>query len=84
MSRYWSLPGLVEDIRHAVMQHRHYATREELETVQGTPRALVSMAAREMEATGAEAGDREEIQLAQHLVGQFEEALPLLLSMIPD
>lgn len=84
MSRYWSLPDLIEDIRHAVIQHRHYATREELETVKGTPRALVNMTAREAEDTGADDRDMNEVQLARHLVGQFEEALPLLLSMVQD
>lgn len=85
MSKYDSLPDLIEDLRHAVMTFRRNATREDLEKVKGTPAALTAMAHRQIE-TDKDAldHDRRELELADSLVHQFEEAVVILGSMIPD
>lgn len=85
MSKYDSLPGLIEDLRHAVMTFRRNATRENLEAVKGAPAALTAMAHRQIETdTEALDHDRRELELADSLVHQFEEAVVILGSMIPD
>ena len=84
MSRFANLPGLIEDLRHAIMQRRQFYTRTELETLQSTPAALVNGARRELAATQQEDGDGEQLELAVFLAGQYEEALVRLSSMIPD
>ena len=85
MFKYDSLPGLVEDIRHAVMTFRRTATKKDLDAVQAAPAALASMAHRQMEVdTEAQEKDRQELQLTDELVHQFEEAVVILCSMIPD
>lgn len=85
MSKYSTIPGLVEDLRHAVMTFRRQATPADLAAVKGAPGAVLQMARRTLsvdeEALDA---DRRELELADHLVHQFEEAIVILGSMIPD
>lgn len=85
MSRFQSLPELVEDLRHAVMQFRRHATKEDLDAVKAAPGAILRMAHRDMEATEDPLDpDRRDLELADYLVGQYEAAVVLLGSMIPD
>lgn len=85
MSRFQSLPDLVEDFRHALMQFRRYATRADLDAVKGGPRAILNMAHRDIDAAEDPAdADRRELELADYLVGQYEAAVVILGSMIPD
>lgn len=85
MSRFQSLPDLVEDLRHALMQFRRSATRADLEDVKTAPGAILRMAHREMDAAEDPAeADRRELELADYLVGQYEAAVVILGSMIPD
>lgn len=86
MSRFQSLPELVEDLRHAVMTFRRAATREDLDAVKGAPAAILRMAHRDLDAAGEEVqdADRRDMELADYLVGQYEAAVVILGSMIPD
>ena len=86
MSRFQSLPELVEDLRHAVMTFRRAATREDLDAVKGAPGAILRMAHRDLDAAGEEVqdADRRDMELADYLVGQYEAAVVILGSMIPD
>ena len=85
MFKYDSLPGLVEDLRHALMTFRRSATLEDLDAVKGAPAALAAMAHRQIETDkDAMDHDRRELELADSLVYQFEEAVVILASMIPD
>ena len=86
MSRFQKLPELVEDLRHAVMTFRRSATAEDLDAVKSAPAAILRMAHRDMD-TATEAiqdADRRDMELADYLVGQYEEAIVLLGSMIPE
>lgn len=86
MSRFQSLPELVEDLRHAVMTFRRAATREDLDAVKGAPAAILRMAHRDLDTAGEEVqdADRRDMELADYLVGQYEAAVVILGSMIPD
>ena len=57
-----------------------------LDAVKGAPAAILRMAHRDMD-TATEAiqdADRRDMELADYLVGQYEEAIVLLGSMIPE
>lgn len=86
MTRFQSLPELVEDLRHAVMTFRRSATREDLDAVKGAPAAILRMAHRDLDTAGEEVqdADRRDMELADYLVGQYEAAVVILGSMIPD
>lgn len=85
MSRFQNLPELVEDLRHALMTFRRQATLEDLAAVKGAPAAILRMAHRDMDAAAdAPDADRRDLELADYLVGQYEEAVVLLGSMIPE
>lgn len=86
MTRFQTLPELVEDLRHAVMTFRRSATREDLDAVKNTPAAILRMAHRDLDTAGEEVqdADRRDMELADYLVGQYEAAVVILGSMIPD
>lgn len=85
MSRFQTLPELVEDLRHALMSFRRSATREDLDAVKGAPGAILHMAHRDMDAAeDPTEADRRDLELADYLVGQYEAAVVILGSMIPD
>lgn len=86
MSRFQTLPDLVEDLRHAVMTFRRQATAEDLAAVKAAPAAILRMARRDLDAAGEDIqdADRRDLALADYLVGQYEAAVVILGSMIPD
>ena len=85
MTKFSNLPELVEDIRHALMTFRRQATREDLDAMKGTPAAIMRMATRDLSVTEESTdADRRDVELANYLVGQYEEAVVILGSMIPD
>lgn len=85
MSRFQNLPELVEDLRHALMTFRRQATVDDLAAVKGAPAAILRMAHRDMDgAADALEADRRDLELADYLVSQYEEAVVLLGSMIPE
>jgi len=68
------------------MTFRKHATREDLEAVKGAPAAILRMAHRDMD-SGTEAvrdADRRDLEFADYLVGQCEEAFTVLMHMIAD
>ena len=82
--KYNYLVDLVEDLRHATMKLRHYMSREDLDQVKGTPGTLVKAAKKEAATSDARDEDMKELELANYLVGQYEQAVVVLGSMIQE
>jgi hypothetical protein len=82
--KYAYLVDLVEDIRHANMKLRRYLKRDEMQEVAKAPRLLVGAAQREAASEDAKAEDLRELELADYLVGQYEQAVVFLGSMIQE
>lgn len=80
MKPWTGLADLIEDTRHATMQLRRWLTPEDLRGMRTTPRVLVdasNRAAKDLQET-TDAADKAELELANFLMGQYEEALVVL------
>ena len=78
------LADQIEDARHTTMTVRRYLSKEDTERLATTPRILVDACNRaatdpDLQPTKAE---KQELDLANYLIGQYEEALTFLGSMI--
>lgn len=85
LNPFVGLPDLIEDTRHKTMRLRHWIPRSELKSLGRMPRILVDAASAAASATkDLDPHDQQELDLSNYLVGQFEEALIFLGSMIQE
>lgn len=83
--KYTYLTDLIEDTRHAAMKLRRYLTKRDCAQLATSPRVLVDAANRQAQAEAQEsAEDQMELELANYLIGQYEEALTFLGSMFQE
>ena len=80
------LPDYVEDQRHITMSLRRWLTKKDLDQLGAAPRALVDVANRAVAdpVMDVDPANLAELDLANKLCSQYEEALVFLGSMIPD
>lgn len=83
MKPWTGLVDLIEDSRHMTMRLRRWLTPDDLSRMRTTPRILVDASNRAAKdfLEAIDKADRQELDLANYLIEQYEEALTYLGSM---